>query len=89
MVSGQCAALVSQPSDVVASMMKADGGLDGKSFKYKGITDACKSLYAESGPQGFFRGLTSRSIRLCGAVFIMGETQDLLHGAFEKYDNNK
>ena len=80
-ISGQCAALVSQPTDVVASMMKADGGLDGQKIKYPTFTSACKSLYAESGVKGFFRGLTSRSIRLCGAVFIMGETQDMLQSA--------
>mmetsp|Transcript_19583 Transcript_19583/g.36439 ORF Transcript_19583/g.36439 Transcript_19583/m.36439 type:complete len:443 (+) Transcript_19583:281-1609(+) len=83
-VSGQFAATVSQPSDVIASIMKADTGLYGKGREYSGVIAACKSLYAQSGIQGFFRGLPSRSIRCCGAVFIMGETQTILHSIFDK-----
>jgi hypothetical protein len=83
-ISGQVAATASQPTDVIASLMKADAGIFGEKQQYKGVMDACKSLYAQSGFAGFFRGLASRSIRCVGAVFIMGQTQTLLHGYFDK-----
>ncbi|GMI39757.1 hypothetical protein TrCOL_g6011 [Triparma columacea] len=83
-ISGQFAATVSQPADVIASLMKADTGLNGKAREFPNVLSACKSLYSQSGIMGFFRGLPSRSIRCCGAVFIMGETQTVLHGIFDK-----
>jgi len=88
-ISGQMAATVSQPADVIASLMKADTGIDGArdgARKYANVTAACRCLYAESGVSGFFRGLASRSLRCCGAVFIMGETQTMMHGIFDKYN---
>ncbi|KAJ1458377.1 mitochondrial carrier domain-containing protein [Pelagophyceae sp. CCMP2097] len=77
-VAGQLAASLSQPADVVASLMKEDTGITGRARRFRGVVDASQHLYAQSGFGGFFRGLGARSVRCCGAVFIMGETQTAL-----------
>ena len=83
-ISGQFAATVSQPADVIASLMKADNGVYGVK-KYTGVLETCGALYKESGAGGFFRGLSARSWRCVGAVFIMGEAQTALHSWFDSF----
>ena len=82
-VAGQVAATISQPADVLSSVMKDDSGLGGKARQFTDVTSAARTLYRQSGISGFCRGLASRSLRCCGAVFIMGETQTWLHNTMD------
>ena len=82
-VAGQVAATISQPADVLSSLMKDDSGLGGKAKQFANVTAAARTLYRQSGISGFCRGLASRSLRCCGAVFIMGETQTWLHSTMD------
>ena len=82
-IAGQVAATISQPADVLSSLMKDDSGLGGKTQQFANVTAAARTLYQQSGISGFCRGLASRSLRCCGAVFIMGETQTWLHNTMD------
>lgn len=41
--------------------------------------------YTNGGLAAFWRGLAPRSWRLCGAVFILGETQTHLSNIFNRF----
>jgi len=72
--AGQITAIITQPFDVVKSLMQADRGISAP-MRARSSFDTAKLLYQEGGSRAFFRGLPARAARLCGAVFILGESQ--------------
>jgi len=81
-VAGQIAATISQPADVIKTILQSDRGI-ARQKRFDGVGPAIKWLYKTGGTAGFFRGLPARSLRCCGAVFILGEVQTQLNATFD------
>jgi hypothetical protein len=54
-------------------------------YRAESTWSTAKALYAEGGIPAFFRGLPARATRLCGAVFILGESQFQISTAMNEY----
>lgn len=83
--AGQITAVITQPFDVVKSLMQADRGITAP-MRASSSLDTATLLYKEGGARAFFRGLPARATRLCGAVFILGESQFQISQLMDKYD---
>eukprot|EP00039_Didymoeca_costata_P001454 m.52634 g.52634 ORF g.52634 m.52634 type:complete len:505 (+) comp10807_c0_seq1:193-1707(+) len=84
LAAGQVAAILTQPFDAIKSLIQADRGIHNP-MQFKNTLAAVKALYASSGLSAFWRGLVPRSWRLCGAVFILGETQMQLSKLLDRF----
>jgi len=60
LVAGQVAAVITQPFDVVKTVIMADRGI-GHKMRHRTNSDAIRHLYAEGGLPAFWRGLAPRS----------------------------
>ena len=85
--AGQFGALVTQPFDVVKTLVQTDRGVTHPpAFKGPwGSIDAARQLHREAGFGAFWRGLAPRSLRCVLAVFVLGESQTLLDPLYERH----
>ena len=83
--AGQITAVVTQPFDVVKSLMQADRGIT-TPMQATSSLETAKLLFKEGGTRAFFRGLPARATRLCGAVFILGESQFQISNLMDKHN---
>lgn len=83
-LSGQMAAIATQPADVIKTRLQADRGIT-HPMKFPTMLSCAKALVREDGWGTFFAGLGPRSLRCIGAVFILGQSQDMLHAGCDKY----
>lgn len=81
-VGGQVAALVTQPLDTIKTIMQTDRGIV-YPMKNRRSFDTLSYFVREEGVMSLWRGISARSLRLVMAVFILGETQQILSQQFE------
>jgi len=80
-VAGTLSALLTHPTDTAKTVYQAD--LEG--VKYTSATSSAPMLYQEGGIRAFYRGGLARTIRLCGAFFIVSSMRE----GFTQYKTNK
>ena len=78
MVGGVAAAVITQPADVVKTVMQAGDKA--------GTASVVAKIYRKGGLGTFWRGLVPRTLRLTVAVLILGETQEVLSSAFDAHN---
>jgi|Transcript_29672 hypothetical protein len=72
MGAGVIAALLTHPSDTAKTVYQAD--IEG--VKYTSATGSLPRLYEEGGISAFFRGCIPRTVRVCGAFFIVASMRE-------------
>lgn len=80
-VAGVISALLTHPTDTAKTVYQAD--IVG--VKYTSAISSAPKLYAEGGIRAFYRGGLARTIRLCGAFFIVSSIRE----ALIQYKSNK
>jgi hypothetical protein len=71
-VAGTVSALLTHPTDTAKTVYQAD--IEG--VQYKSASNAAPQLYKEAGIRAFYRGGLARTIRLCGAFFIVSSMRE-------------
>lgn len=71
-IAGTVSALLTHPTDTAKTVYQAD--IEG--VKYTSASAAAPKLYAEGGIRAFYRGGLARTIRLCGAFFIVSSMRE-------------
>jgi len=71
-IAGTISALLTHPADTAKTVYQADI----TSETYKSAMDSVPKLYADGGIRAFYRGGLARTIRLCGAFFIVGSMRE-------------
>eukprot|EP00931_Biecheleriopsis_adriatica_P033896 TRINITY_DN19649_c0_g1_i1.p1 TRINITY_DN19649_c0_g1~~TRINITY_DN19649_c0_g1_i1.p1 ORF type:complete len:300 (+),score=51.90 TRINITY_DN19649_c0_g1_i1:86-985(+) len=71
-VAGTLSALLTHPTDTAKTVYQADI----KGVKYTSAITSARNLYAEGGVRAFYRGGLARTIRLCGAFFIVSSMRE-------------
>jgi hypothetical protein len=71
-IAGTVSALLTHPADTAKTVYQADmnGG------KYTSAMSSASKLFAEGGIRAFYRGGLARTIRLCGAFFIVSSLRE-------------
>jgi len=70
--AGTFAACVTHPIDTAKTLMQSD--LAGK--RYTSATQALVSAYKEGGIRALYKGGMARTVRICGAFFIVGNIRE-------------
>lgn len=71
-IAGTISALLTHPADTAKTVYQAD--IAGKT--YTSAMAAAPKLYAEGGIAAFYRGGAARTVRLCGAFFIVSSMRE-------------
>eukprot|EP00243_Klebsormidium_subtile_P013754 TRINITY_DN9308_c0_g1_i1.p1 TRINITY_DN9308_c0_g1~~TRINITY_DN9308_c0_g1_i1.p1 ORF type:complete len:288 (-),score=15.19 TRINITY_DN9308_c0_g1_i1:390-1253(-) len=77
-VSGLAAAGLTQPVDAIKTKLQANLG----DPAYSSVTRAAASMIKERGVLSLWSGLLPRSLRIIGAVFILGEAKKRLEAGY-------
>jgi len=80
-IAGTISALLTHPTDTAKTVYQAD--IEG--VKYTSAIVSARKLYDEGGIRAFYRGGLARTIRLCGAFFIVSSMREGL----TQYKTNK
>ena len=72
MAAGTFAACVTHPIDTAKTLMQSD--LAGK--RYTSASQALVSAYNEGGIRSLYKGGMARTVRICGAFFIVGNIRE-------------
>jgi len=75
-LAGVVSALITHPADTAKTVYQAD--IDG--HRFTSALNAVPKLYAEGGIRAFYRGGLARTIRLCGAFFVVGSLREAAIG---------
>lgn len=71
-IGGTVAAMLTHPVDTAKTCIQAD--LEGKTFT--SATRAVQQVYAEKGIGGLYKGGAARTLRLCGAFFVISNLRE-------------
>jgi solute carrier family 25 2-oxodicarboxylate transporter 21 len=84
--AGVISAVLSHPFDTVKTCQQADLGFEGAAVRFDTFANTARTIYKENGENlsVFFRGITPRTLRIIGAVFIISECRSILHPFFIK-----
>lgn len=76
--SALVAGTLSHPMDTIKTCMQGDV----ERSKFTTLSGTARTLYAENGAVGFFRGWHWRTMRMTLSIIIMGQCKDVLSPAF-------
>eukprot|EP00035_Acanthoeca_spectabilis_P039689 m.64243 g.64243 ORF g.64243 m.64243 type:complete len:500 (+) comp9707_c0_seq1:116-1615(+) len=79
--SGIVCVIYTQPADTVKTLIQVDCGIEPQK---RGSFEAIKHLCKRDGITGLWRGAPARALRCVGGIFILGQCQSYLNGAFDK-----
>lgn len=70
--AGTIAALLTHPVDTAKTMLQADAA----GARFRSAAEAGAVAYATGGVGALYRGGLPRTLRLCGAFFVVGSLRD-------------